>query len=144
MPHRKKSSPSLCSIEKLFSSVQLHKCCTENISEHRRETQSSNANRETKHKRCCLRGRSAQVQSYLRFYTGTDSIYTPIPGVIIVQMNLPKSQTRLPLSCTIEETMVNSHPNASIINMRWIRSNEHCFIMLCEITPAHQTKEHYY
>ena len=44
----------------------------------------------------------------------------------------------MPLSGAIEKTMVNCDPNASIINVGWIRPNEHCFVMLGKMTPAQQ------
>lgn len=76
--------------------------------------------------------------NHLRFYAGTNSVYIPISGVIIIQMNLSKSNSWLPLPSPIKETMMNSHPNASVTNVRRVCSNEHSLVMLCKVTSKSQ------
>lgn len=76
---------------------------------------------------------------HLRFYTGTNSVNIPVSHVIIVYMYFGKSNTRVPLPCPIKKTMVNGYPNASISDVRWICSNEHCLVMLCETAPENSS-----
>lgn len=56
-------------------------------------------------------------------------------------MYFPKSDTRLPLSRPIEEAMVNGNTYASVIRVGWIGTNEHGFVMICKVTPAHNLKQ---
>lgn len=83
-----------------------------------------------------LNQKRKQIAIYLRFYTGTNSIYTPVSGVIVVQMNFSKSNTRVPLPSPIKETMMNCYPNASITNMSGVCPNKHCLVMLCKVTSG--------
>jgi hypothetical protein len=74
--------------------------------------------------------------NYLRFYTGTNSINTPISCIVVIKMYFSKPYTGMALACAIEETMMNSHPDASIPNMRWVCSYQHCLVMIGEIAPS--------
>ena len=76
---------------------------------------------------------------YLGFYTCTNSINVPVSAVVVVQMNLPKSKTRMPLPSSIKKAMGNSHLNAPIPNMRRVCSNKHCLVMLSKVTSGDQT-----
>lgn len=53
-------------------------------------------------------------------------------------MNFTKPETRMPLPSSIKETMMNSHSDASIINMRRIRPNQHRLIMLPKVTSVNK------
>lgn len=70
----------------------------------------------------------------LGFYTSTDSIYSPVSSVVIVQMYFPKSNTRMPLSGPIEKAVVYGNANTSVTSVRRVCSNEHCLVMLSEMT----------
>lgn len=80
--------------------------------------------------------RKKERHIYLGFYTCTNSINVPVSSVIVIQMNLPKSKTRLPLPSSIKEAMVDCHSDAPISYMSRICSNEHCLVMLSEVTSG--------
>lgn len=80
----------------------------------------------------CFKERSL----YLGFNTCTNSINSPVSGVVVVQMNLPESKTRLPLLGSIKKAMVNGHPYAPIPHMRRVCSYKHCLVMLSKVTSG--------
>lgn len=72
---------------------------------------------------------------HLWINTGTNSINSPVSGVIVIQMYFSISNTWMSLSSPIKKTMVNGHSNTSITNMRRVCSNEHGLVMWWKVTP---------
>lgn len=64
-----------------------------------------------------------------------NNINAPASCVVVVEMYFCEPYTRMSLNCSIKETMMYSNPHNPIIDMARIRSYQHCFIMIEEMTP---------
>lgn len=80
------------------------------------------------------------IQKDLCFYTGTNSIYAPISCVVVIKVDLAKSKSRMPLPCSIKETVMNGNTDTSICDVATICSDKHCFVMHCEVTSVQANK----
>lgn len=83
---------------------------------------------------------ASRIYSDLWFYTSTNSIYAPISSVIVVKVNFAESNTRMSLTCSIEETVMDCHTNAPICDLRTTPSDQHCFVVLREVTSTRKNK----
>lgn len=76
----------------------------------------------------------------LRLNAGSNGIDGPMTSVVVEEMDFCEANTRVSLTCTVEEAVVNRNSNASVRHVTWVRANQHCLVVVHEMASTHFIK----
>ena len=73
----------------------------------------------------------------LSFDAGSDSIDGPVTSVVVEEMDFCEANTRMSLTCTVEEAVMNRNSYASVRHVTWVRADQHCLVVVHEMASNH-------
>lgn len=76
----------------------------------------------------------------LSFDAGSDSVDGPVTSVVVEEMYFCEANTRVSLTCTIEEAVMNRNSYASVRHVTWVRADQHRLVVVHEMASTHLIK----